>query len=657
MPGIKRLLTAGAVAIVVTATPALAEVRLPRLLSDGVVLQHGTPVSIWGWSDAGEPVSIRLDGECVGTAQPVNGRWQVVIDAVPAGGPHELAVAAENSVTVRDVYFGEVWVASGQSNMELAMERVSDKYPGEIAAAGDSLIRFFTVPRRYEFDAPLEDLDRGAWIPETPQSVLEFSAVAWFFAKEMREHAGVPVGIVSSSYGGSPAEGWMSEQALESFPHYLEIARRYRDDEYLQQLQDADQAAADAWYGNVDRLDRGLSGDLPWNEAAYDASEWPRMILPGLWADGDLGPVNGAVWFRRTFELPPSADGLSGRLMLGRIVDADTAWINGIKIGETSYQYPPRRYEVEAGILRAGENGIAVRVVNTAGEGGFVRDKPYELRVGATTVDLRGPWRYKVGAVSGPLPPPRFLSYRQPLGFYNAMLAPLVDMTIKGVIWYQGESNVLRAEEYKSLFPALIRDWRRNWEQGDFPFLFVQLANFLEPAENPSESAWAELREAQLQALRVPNTAMAVTIDVGEWNDIHPLNKKAVGQRLALAARKIAYGESDLVASGPLFRSLAVHGSRLIVGFNHAGSGLVARGGGSLREFAIAGRDGRYVRARAKIDGDHVIVWSEAIPDPVSVRYAWADNPADANLYNREGLPASPFQAGVPGAGGVDGDR
>ncbi|MFC1720406.1 sialate O-acetylesterase [Pseudomonadota bacterium] len=524
------------------------------------------------------------------------------------------------------------------------MERVKEKYDAEIAAASNPLIRMFTVPRKYEFKQPLADFDGGAWQSATPEAVLGFSAVGYFFARAINAEQDVAIGIISSSFGGSPAEGWMSESALEAYPEYLQIAKSYRDDAYLNSIREADTARSDAWYTFIDTHDAGLAGDTKWYDAAFDTSSWDTIDLPADLEDAGLAPMNGVVWLRKDFMLPASAAGQPAKLMLGRIVDADFAYVNGVLVGNTTYQYPPRRYAVEGGILREGKNTLAVRLISNIGKGGFVRDKPYWIQAGDTRVDLTGPWQYRVGVVAEPLQPPVFQEYKQPLGFYNAMLAPLLNLSIKGVIWYQGETNTGRPAEYVDLFPAMIRDWRTQFGQGDFPFIFVQLANFMEARETPEESEWAETREAQRLALREPNTAMAVTIDVGEWNDIHPLDKKTVGERLALAARKVAYGENDLVFSGPMFNSMTVAGRKAVLEFDNPGSGLVARGN-KLNGFEIAGADGRFVWAQAEIKNNQVIVWSDEIETPVTVRYAWADNPDTANLYNREGLPASPFQA------------
>jgi len=285
---------------------------------------------------------------------------------------------------------------------------------------------------------------------------------------------------------------------------------------------------------------------------------------------------------------------------------------------------------------------IVVRVRHYIGAGGFIPDKPYELTAGEQTIDLRGSWRCQLGAVMEPLLPQTFIQWK-PMGLFNGMIAPLLDYVIKGVIWYQGEANTSNPMEYRALFPALISDWRDKWRLGDFPFLYVQLANYMAPSPRPMESKWAELRQAQLKTLSIPHTAMAVAIDIGEWNDIHPLNKKDVGERLALAARKIAYDE-QLVHSGPIYKSRKVKKNKIIITFTHTGSGLIARGGGELKGFAIAGTDKKFVWAQAEIEGDRVVVWNDSIPEPFVVKYAWADNPQDANLVNREGLPASPFR-------------
>jgi len=630
--------------LLLTACPlVLAEVSLPRLMGDGAILQRDTSNVIWGWAAEGEKVGISLDGLKVGTVVTRDGQWQVLLNARPAGGPHRLEVTGTNRIEIADIYFGDVWVASGQSNMQLPLERVKEKYEEEIAQANYPLIRMFTIPREYNFNHPQLDVAQGEWQEATPENLLDFSAVGFFYARELYEKLQVPIGIVSSNYGGSAAESWMSEEALQAYPNYLEVARKYRDEKILGDLIAADKEKEDAWYLNLDSLDSGLTESIKWFDPSHDSGSWDNITLPAYLEDAGLAPMNGVVWLKKEFTLAASDAGKTARLMLGRIVDADTTYINGVLVGNTTYRYPPRRYVVDENILREGKNTIIVRLISNDGKGGFIKDKPYWISTGGEKIKLDGTWQYKVGAVTGPLSGPAFVKYKQPLGFYNAMLAPLLNLSIKGVIWYQGESNTDRPEEYADLFPAMIRDWRKQWGIGDFPFLFVQLANYMQTQEKPAESKWAETRDAQLQALNEPNTAMVVTIDIGEWNDIHPLDKKTVGQRLALAARKLAYGENSLVSSGPLYQSMEIRGNTITLRFENRGSGLATMGG-ELSGFAIAGADGKYVWAEAKIAGDEVIVWSERVESPQKVRYAWADNPDTANLYNTEGLPASPFQ-------------
>ena len=623
---------------------AFSQVRLPRLISDGMVLQRGDNAKIWGWAADGEKVNINFNGKTYHDTTGSDGKWAVRLSELKAGGPYSMDIDASNHITLRNILIGEVWVCSGQSNMDLPMARVEERYKDVIAKSKNPAIRRFFVSRRYDFNKPQEDLQSGHWESANPESVLRFTATGYFFAKTLYEKYRIPIGLIHASVGGSPAQSWLSEDALQAFPEHLEIAKKFKDKDYLNQIANKDKAISDAWYSLLQQKDKGLAdGQKLWFDPSYDASDWKTMNVPGYWADEELGYVNGVVWFRKEINIPAFMIGKPVRLLLGRVVDSDRTYVNGKFVGSVSYQYPPRKYDVPPNLLKKGKSIIVVRVVNNNSRGGFILDKPYQLLVAGQTIDLKGKWQYKLGAAMDPLPSKTFIEW-QPLGLYNGMIAPLLNYTIKGVIWYQGESNTARPLEYQRLFPAVIADWREKWNQGDFPFLYVQLANFMKAKDWPAESNWAELREAQLKTLDVPNTGMAVAIDIGEWNDIHPLNKEDVGKRLALAAQKVAYGDEKAVYSGPIYKSMRIDGNKIILTFTHIGGGLVIKRGGELKHFAIAGADKKFVWAKAKIKGNKIIVWNDRVTNPVAVRYAWADNPDCANLYNREGLPASPFR-------------
>jgi Domain of unknown function (DUF303). len=623
--------------------PIQANVRLPHLISDGMILQRDTNVKVWGWATPDEKVTVNFKNRTYTTTTNQNGEWSVVIDKSAAGGPYSMTIQGENTIIVNNILFGEVWVCSGQSNMELPMQRVSPIYPTEIANSTNNNIRCFTVPQKYNFKQAQVDFDNGKWQTTDPQSVLGFSAAAYFFAQEINAKYHVPVGIIVAALGGSPIEAWISEATLKKYPHYYQEMQRWKDDNLIKETESSEQAKIKAWYDELRGKDEGFKNpQQSWLNASYDASDWPTIQLPGYWKNTPLDKICGMVWFRKQINLPAGMAGKAAKLIVGRIVDADSVFVNGQFVGTTSYQYPPRRYEIPAGILKTGQNTIIIKVISNSGQGGFVPDKQYTLSDGITTIDLKGKWQYKIGAVMGrPTPGQTFIRWK-PGGLYNAMLAPLFNYGIKGALWYQGESNTNIAKEYETLLPDLINDWRLHWNEENFPFIIAQLPNFMETKNEPAESDWAQLRQAQLKALKIQNTALAVNIDLGEWNDIHPLNKKDVAHRLALGAESIAYKEK-IVASGPLFQSMTVAGNKAALTFTNCGSGLIVKGGGTLKEFTIAGADGKYVWANARIEGKKIIVWSDQIVQPVSVRYAWADNPANANLYNKEGLPASPF--------------
>lgn len=626
-----------------TAHYTAAQISLPRLVSDGMVLQRDTDTRLWGWAKPGEKVTLTFNEKQYSTVTDKLGKWAIQLPPQKGGGPYSLTLTASNTITIQDVLFGDVWLCSGQSNMELPLQRVRYNYEDVIAKANNPFIRQFEVPDQYNFLQPQADVASGKWLPATPEHILKFSAVGYFFAAALYQTYKVPIGLINASVGGSPAEAWISEGALKSFPAYWQEAQRFKDKSLIEQIEAADRKTQNDWYGLLNSRDEGLKKD--WKNAAFDDSDWQQMNLPGYW-NAALGNVNGAVWFRKEVMVPKHLAGQSAAILLGRIVDADSVFINSQFIGTTSYQYPPRRYAVPEGLLKEGKNEIVIRVINQSGNGGFILDKPYSIVFGDHSIDLKGIWKFKLGAIMEPLPGQTFVRWK-PVGLFNAMIAPIAAYPIKGVLWYQGESNTDRATEYNALMQTLIADWRKHWQQKNLPFLFVQLPNFGAPQTVPAESNWARLRQSQLELLSIQNTGMAVAIDVGEWNDIHPLNKKDVGTRLALQAKKVAYGAKNLIASGPLYQSVRKEGNKLIISFTNTGSGLLAKDGAPLKHFAIAGKDKNFVWAKAQIKGYKIIVWSDTINEPVAVRYAWADNPEGANLFNKAHLPAVPFEAMV----------
>ena len=621
---------------------ATAQVRLPKLISDGMVLQRDSEVKVWGWATPNESISVTFNNHTYRSITNSNGEWLITLPKTKVGGPYSMTLKGSNTITIKDILMGDVWVCSGQSNMELPMRRVSPIYEAEIANSTNNQIRCFTVPQRYNFKQTQTDFESGSWVTTNPSSVLNFSAAAYFFAKELYQKYKIPIGIINTSLGGSPAEAWVSDNTLQKYPHYYQEMQRWKDDNLIKQTESSEQAKIKTWYDLLRSKDEGFKNVPVWTDPALNTSDWATMNLPGYWANTSLGAVNGVVWFRKNITIPASMAGKAAKLILGRIVDADSVFLNGTFVGTTSYQYPPRRYDVPEGLLKEGKNVMVVRVISNGGKGGFVLGKQYTLSANGETIDLKGEWQYKLGAAMGVTPSQTFIRWK-PGGLYNAMLAPLFNYKIKGAVWYQGESNTDRAKEYKALLPDLIADWRSHWNEGNFPFIIAQLPNFMEAKDQPAESNWALLREAQLNTLSVPNTALAVNIDLGEWNDIHPLNKKDVAHRLALGAEKLAYKE-NIVYSGPVYQSKQINGNKITLTFSNCGSGLVTKGGSELRQFAIAGEDGKFVWANAIIDKNKVVVWSDKVAYPVAVRYAWADNPEGANLYNKEGLPASPFR-------------
>ena len=620
-----------------------AQVRLPRLIRDSMILQRDSKINIWGWASKNEKIRIKFNGKNFKTTANADGKWILQLTPMKAGGPYTMNIDANNHLVINNILIGDVWLCSGQSNMVHQMKLHSVRYASEIASSNYPEIRHFWIPSMTDLNGPHDDLPTGYWKSANTEDVLEFSAVAYFFAKKIYAKYHVPIGLINASVGGTPIESWISEEGLKEFPNIDAIIQKNKDTSYINSVRKKPAVVSDQ-----KQTDLGMIGS--WFDPAYMAKEWRTISIPGYWEDQGVKDLNGVVWYRREINVPASMTNVVAKVFLGRIVDADFLYLNGKMVGNTTYQYPQRRYQIPAGILTPGKNIFVVRVINNSGKGGFVPDKPYCLIAGNDTVDLKGNWEYKVGEVFLPENGGgnNFSVQKQPTALYNAMVAPVINYTIKGFLWYQGEANSSQAKEYAKLQPAMIADWRNKWKEGDLPFLYVQLPNFMEVNYLPSESEWAELREAQLKSLSVPNTGMAVAIDLGEWNDIHPDRKKEVGDRLALAAEKLAYGEKDIVYSGPIYQSSTIDGNKMTISFTNTGNGLITNDGQDLSQFAIAGADKKFVWAKGKIEGDKVVVWNDTVPNPMYVRYAWADNPDNPNLYNKEGLPASPFRTDAP---------
>jgi len=611
-----------------------AKIKLPTLVSDGMVLQRNQKLNIWGKADANEKVEVKFLNKNYKTSADQNGNWKIVLPEQKAGGPYTMII---NEITLKDILIGDVYLASGQSNMELPMRRLTPLYADEIKNANNQNIRFFTVPQKYNFKSPQTELDGGKWEATNPQTILNFSGVAYFFAKELSQKNKVAVGIIHASLGGSPIQAWMDENSLKKYPEYLDEAKKWQNDDLIKSTESGEQALSKAWYAKLDRSDIGLNQH--WENFDLNDSDWKTMQIPGSWEDKE-GSFDGSVWFRKEINLTKNQVGKATFLNLGRIKDADVTYINGTKVGNVTYEYPPRWYDIPAGVLKEGKNVIAVRISNGSGKGQFIADKPYYLEIDGKKINLEGEWKYKIGAKMEKMAPGTTFIRWKATGLYNAMINPLINYNIKGAIWYQGESNTGKPREYGDLLTTMITDWRNKWNQKEMPFFTVQLANFMEPKAQPVESNWAELREQQRQvSLKVPNTGLAVIIDIGEWNDIHPLNKKTVGDRLALQALKVA-DKKDIIADGPVYQSMKTDGNKIILSFKNGTDDFAQVS--ELKGFAIKNSDGKWFWPTAKIEGKKIIVWNDAVKNPVAVRYDWADNP-DGNLKNKTGLPASPF--------------
>lgn len=615
-----------------------AKIKLPKVVSSGMVLQRNEPVNIWGWADEGENVTVTFNGKKYQVTTPASKKWIITLPATKEGEAYEMTIEGTNKIVLNDILFGDVFLCSGQSNMEFRMARVKGKYAKEIAESSNTNIRQFAASSSWSL-TELEEVKTKGWLAANPQNVLEFSAVAYFFAKSINQKHQIPVGIILSSVGGTPIEAWTSTEGLKEFPDLIAEHNLFSDPAKVSAIKSKDSLLTLQWINRLRTDDKGSITNEKWFQD-HAGENWSPMTVPGYWEAQGLKNLDGVVWYKRQFMVPENMAGKKAVLLLGMIEDQDTTYINGMKVGFTTSRHHARRYEIPASLLKAGLNSIVVRIADFDGNGGFIPNKPYRLQIGQTEIDLSGEWQCKVGMVSAPYPKEAITNFTgKPTALYNGMIAPLLNLKLKGVIWYQGENNVETAHRYQKLLPALIKDWRAKWKK-DLPFVFVQLPNLGKPPVEPEENAWAELREAQLIALKTPNTGMAVTYDLGEWDDIHPSNKEDVSKRLFLVAENLIYNDRKVNATAPLYQSMKINGDKIEITFTEKLNSQDKE----LKQFAIAGADKVFKWANAILKDGKLIVSSKAVAQPVAVRYAWARNPEGANFTNEDGVLVSPFR-------------
>lgn len=616
---------------------ASANVRMPLLFSDGMVLQRNKEIPVWGWADANEKVTIHFNKQTKTIQADTNGKWMVKLAAEKAGGPFELTITGKNKVVIKDVLVGEVWICSGQSNMEFQMYKLPD-FETQKNQANYPMIRQFGVAQDLS-GTPKEDLKAGKWAASNKENIRDFTAAGFFFAKKLYAELKIPIGIINTSWGGTNVETWTSRQAFE------------KSDEFKTMIADVPAVDMDAIFESykksllenirkIQGFDVTLANEDQFKTVEFNDKSWPEIKVPSLWENQQIGNIDGIVWMRKTVVLTAEQAKNEAILHLAKVDDEDQTFVNGIQIGTNNIWDKQRIYKIPANVLKEGTNVIAVRITDYSGGGGIYGD-PADLKIQFkdSNLPLEGLWKFNVVQVKISVSPNSYPSL-----LYNAMVNPLVPYAIEGVLWYQGEANVWRANQYKKAFPLMIQDWRTKWNQGNFPFYYVQLSTFDEFGGNSKKgSRWAELREAQSETLKIPNTGMAVTTDIGNAKDIHPTNKQDVGLRLAAIALNNVYGKKQ-VFSGPTYKSQEINGNQIILTFENIGTGLSKPNNSELKGFEIAGADKVFYSAKAIIKDNKIIVSGDQVQKPVAVRYGWADDDTEINLFNKEKFPASPFR-------------
>lgn len=627
-------------ALLMGAVVGNAKVRLPQVFQSGMVLQRGTSVPVWGQADAGETVVVKLNKKTVTTVADASGKWRVDLPAMKAGGPYVLEVRGEkpDAILLTDVWLGDVWLCTGQSNMETTLERVSPQYPDELNDS-NAMVRLFHVQYQTDPHQPSADLRPTSWKKLNRENAWRFSSIGYFLGKQLQREKGVAQGIIESAWGGTPIEAWIAADTLKKhFSMYYKQMQLYQNDEYVAAQQRAAGQAEQQWQKILNANDPGLG---KYTELNYDDSGWKEVNQYNLSSKREW---IGSLWLRQHIHIDAQHAGKKAQLLLGTLYDCDYTYINGKLVGNTGYQYPPRRYQVPEGLLREGDNVITVRFINKSGMPHFIKEKPYKFVFGKGDEQPIGEkWLLCEGAEM-----PRAIGMgvslqNQPSTLFNGMIHPLAPFAVAGVVWYQGESNtgMHQAVEYAPMLRLLMANWRQAFERPQMPFVIVQLANYMAFVERPQDTGWSRVREAQrIVAAEDPYSELALTIDLGETVDIHPLRKKEVAERIALNVERLVYGKKVQLA--PQVLSSEIKDGKVILTLDQA---LMS---GSLKFFELADEKGTFRNVEATASGNQIIITSP-IEKPTAVRYAWKDNPLGVNVYGVQNhLPLSPFECKLP---------
>lgn len=614
-----------------------AQVVLSTIFSDNMVLQRNVTIPVWGTATANEKIEIRFNKQVKTTRADKKGKWILRLEEETAGGPYELIVKAKNTIHLKNILVGEVWICSGQSNMEWTVAQ-SDNAKKEIASANNPFIRHIKIPKNIN-SLPQENFKASPWQVCDSTTVGSFTGAGYFFAKNLFDELKIPIGLINSSWGGTNIETWISREAFQNSDEFKEMIATIPK-------VDLDSLSKLRVKGVLERIENVQGSKInsknsnSFKDLSFDDTTWPELNEPQVWEQQSLATFDGIVWLRKTIFLSAKNIKEKAILELSKIDDNDITFFNGIKVGSTNQWDSPRKYEIPEGILKEGKNVISVRVVDNGGDGGiYGNPENLKLTLGNSIIPLNGIWKFQVESVKSEVNENEFPSLT-----YNAMINPLISYAFKGVLWYQGESNATRAYQYRKAFPLLINDWRKKWNQGNFPFYFVQLATFKTIGNSNEGCGWAELREAQSKTLQLPNTGMIVTTDIGNSSDIHPTNKQEVGRRLAAIALNNAYKKSK-VCYGPSYKSMEINGNQINITFDNLGSGLFTTDKyGYIKGFEIAAKNQVFYFAKAYIKENKIVVYSENVENPIAVRFGWMGDISENNLFNKEGFPVMPFR-------------